>query len=135
MKISLLLIMLPRRSFRERERERNRYDDAIWCKYPNYTISFSTTREFKRRIESPTILSSIQISIDLLFVLISSHLYRSIPSDFTKKFVRTENQLPIQFISHSASRTSSRTKYKGIQSYSSWRKISIDGDLEIDLKK
>lgn len=47
-KISLLLIMLPRRSFRERERGIHRYNDVIWrSKYRNYTISFLTTRKFK----------------------------------------------------------------------------------------
>lgn len=137
MKISLLLIMLPRRSFRERERGIHRYNDVIWrSKYRNYTISFLTTREFKGRIESPTILSSIQSiyifqtsTIDLLFVhRTSSHLYRSIPS-ISRKLVRTNYPIHLSF------EQLSRTKYKWIQSYSSWRKVSIDGDLEVDLKK
>lgn len=136
-KISLLLIMLPRRSFRERERGIHRYNDVIWrSKYRNYTISFLTTREFKGRIESPTILSSIQSiyifqtsTIDLLFVhRTSSHLYRSIPS-ISRKLVRTNYPIHLSF------EQLSRTKYKWIQSYSSWRKVSIDGDLEVDLKK
>lgn len=104
-KISLLLIMLPRRSFRERERGIHRYNDVIWrSKYRNYTISFLTTREFKGRIESPTILSSIQSiyifqtsTIDLLFVhRTSSHLYRSIPS-ISRKLVRTNYPIHLSF--------------------------------------
>lgn len=104
-KISLLLIMLPRRSFRERERGIHRYNDVIWrSKYRNYTISFLTTREFKGRIESPTILSSIQSiyifqtsTIVLLFVLLH------ICIDQFHRFPGNSWEPTIRFISHSNS--------------------------------
>lgn len=93
------------------------YNDAIWRKYRNYTISFLTTRQFKRRIESPTILSSIQSiyifqisSIDLLysFIIVLHFFIVSVNStDFQE--IR-ENQLS----DSSLIRTASPTKYKGI---------------------
>lgn len=109
-----------------REKGIYRYNDVIWRKYRNYTISFLTTRQFKRRIESPTILSSIQSiyifqisSIDLLFIVLHVFIVSVNSTDFQE--IR-ENQLS----DSSLIRTASPTKYKGIQSYSSWRKVSIN---------
>lgn len=109
-----------------REKGIYRYNDAIWRKYRNYTISFLTTRQFKRRIESPTILSSIQsiyiysksrLSIYYSFIVLHFFIVNS--TDFQE--IR-ENQLS----DSSLIRTASPTKYKGIQNYSSWRKVSIN---------
>lgn len=54
-----------------REKGIYRYNDAIWRKYRNYTISFLTTRQFKRRISNDPIIDPIDIYIPNL-------LYRSI---------------------------------------------------------
>lgn len=119
-----------------REKGIYRYNDAIWRKYRNYTISFLTTRQFKRRIESPTILSSIQSmyifqisSIDLLFVHRTTLLHCI--GKF-HRFPRNSWEPTIRFISHSnnfSNKIQRNTKlFIVTKSIDQWR------DLEVDLK-
>lgn len=105
-KISLLLIMLPRRSFRERERGIHRYNDVIWrSKYRNYTISFLTTRKFKEsnlqrsyHRSNRYIYSKPRLSIYYSFIVLLH-----ICIDQFHRFPGNSWEPTIRFISHSNS--------------------------------
>lgn len=109
------IVSFPRRSFREGGTRR--YDDAIWRNYPNYTISFLTTREKKNRISYHRYTFQTSI-IDLLFVrrTSSSHLYRSNSIDFQEIRESRDPTTTDPFVSHS---NSFRMKYKSAKSHQS----------------
>lgn len=115
------IVSFPPRLFREGGTRR--YDDAIWRKYPNYTISFLTTREKKNRISYRRYVYFKPL-LSIYRRTSSSHLHRSI----SRKFVRTEIQLPIPS-------SLVRTAFEWNTKVTSREKSSINGDLEVDLKK
>lgn len=119
-------IMLRSRIFSSTIISRGRNTPLWWC----YLAQVSKLYDFffnNARKEESNLLSSICIFQPLLSIYrrtSSSHLHRSI----SRKFVRTEIQLPIPS-------SLVRTAFEWNTKVTSREKSSINGDLEVDLKK